>query len=290
MAPVRPFVTSVFDSHTHTATHIVADKVTNKCAIIDSVLDFDANSGRSAAKSANSVIDIVKLNNFEVEWIFETHIHADHLSAASYLKEKLGGKIVIGSQITAVQATLGQFFNVDYGKTSVNSPFDLMLSDGEILTMGELDISALHTPGHTPACMTYRIGDCVFVGDTLFMPDYGTARCDFPGGDAHILYESIQKILSLCPKTRMFLCHDYLGGRRTCYSWETTVEDQRRDNIHVHDGISENQFVEMRNRRDENLSLPELFIPSVQVNMNGGDFPAPEENGIHYLKIPLNVF
>lgn len=286
---ITPEVTAFFDETTFTVTYIVADPATRRCAIVDPVLDFDTASGRSDVASASKIARAVRDRDLEVEWILETHVHADHLSAASWLKRELGGTLAIGACITTVQEVFGNLFNAGPAFARDGRQFDHLLKDGEGFTIGTLAARAMHTPGHTPACMSYLVGDAAFVGDTLFMPDYGTARCDFPGGDARTLYRSIQRILDLPEQTRLFLCHDYKAEGRTEYRWETTVRDQRDNNIHVRDGISEDMFVQMRTARDKTLAMPRLLLPSVQVNMRAGAFPPAEENGIRYLKIPVDA-
>ena len=286
---MRPTVDSFFDEATNTVSHIVSDPATGKAAIIDSVLDFDPASGRTRTDSADRLIAHVKAKGLSIEWVLETHIHADHLSAAPYLLEKLGGRLAVGAAIAQVQQTFGDLFNAEPGFARDGSQFQHLFQDGETFRLGSIEARAIHTPGHTPACMTYIIGDAAFVGDTLFMPDYGTARCDFPGGDARQLYRSIRKIFALPPATRLFLCHDYKAPGRDDYRWETSVAEERAHNIHVHDGVSEDDFVVMRTARDATLSMPRLILPSVQVNMRAGDLPPPEENGLRYLKLPLNA-
>jgi glyoxylase-like metal-dependent hydrolase (beta-lactamase superfamily II) len=257
-------------------------------AIIDSVLDFDAAAGRTSTKAADEIIAFVKERGFDVQWLLETHVHADHLSAAPYLEEKLGGKIAIGANITVVQDVFGKIFNAGTEFERDGSQFDALFKDGDRIRIGEMTGHAIHTPGHTPACMTYVFGDAAFIGDTLFMPDYGTARADFPGGSAGDLYRSIRKVLALPPETRLFLCHDYKAPGRDQYAWETTVAEQRKSNVHVRDGVTEDEFVAMREARDKTLSMPKLIIPSIQVNMRAGDLPEAEDNGVRYLKVPLN--
>lgn len=286
---MRPTVDSFFDEATNTVSHIVADPASGKAAIVDSVLDFDPASGRTRTDSADRLIAHVKANRLTVEWVLETHIHADHLSAAPYLLEKLGGKLAVGAAIAQVQHTFGDLFNAEPGFARDGSQFHHLFQDNETFRLGGIEARAIHTPGHTPACMTYVIGDAAFVGDTLFMPDYGTARCDFPGGDARQLYRSIRKIFALTPQTRLFLCHDYKAPGRDEYRWETSVAEERASNIHVHDGVTEEDFVAMRTARDATLSMPRLILPSVQVNMRAGHFPPAEENGVSYLKLPLNA-
>lgn len=276
-----------FDPDTFTVTHVVADPATRRAAIIDSVLDFDPKSGRTSTASADAVIDYVRAQNLTVDWLLETHAHADHLSAAPYLKEKLGGQIAIGAEIKTVQSVFKTIFNARDIFTD-GRDFDVLFAEGDTFKIGELSVEVLHTPGHTPACVTYLLeGQDAFVGDTIFMPDYGTARCDFPGGDAAILFASIQKLLSLPPETRLHLCHDYPPPEREA-AWITTVAEQRAKNIHVHDGVDAAAFVQMRSERDQTLAMPRLLLPSVQVNVRAGRFPEAEDDGVHYLKIPLN--
>jgi glyoxylase-like metal-dependent hydrolase (beta-lactamase superfamily II) len=285
-----PEVKTFFDPDTYTCTHLVIDGRSARCAIIDPVLDYAPNSGRTSTRSADRVIDAVRGEQLTVEWILETHVHADHLSAAPYLQAELGGRIGIGFNVTRIQQTFGEVFNAGPGFATDGSQFDVLLGENEAFEVGAIGARALYTPGHTPACMSYLIGDALFIGDTLFMPDYGTARCDFPGGDAAQLYRSIQKLFSLPDETRMFMCHDYLPKGRDEYAWETTVGEQRRDNIHVHEGVGEAEFVAMRTGRDQMLDMPRLILPSVQVNMRGGRLPEPESNGTRYLKLPLDAF
>ena len=286
---MKPEVRTFFDEATFTATHVVWDPQTKAAAIIDSVRDYDPKSGRTTVESADEVIDFVDGQGLTVEWILETHVHADHLTAAPYLKEKLGGKIAIGAQIATVQGVFKKVFNAEDAFATDGRQFDKLFADGEAFNIGKLEAEVMHTPGHTPACATYVVGDAAFVGDTLFMPDFGTARCDFPGGDARQLYKSIHKILALPPETRLFLCHDYKAPGRPDYAWETTVAAERRGNIHVHEGVSEDDFVEMRTERDKTLDMPVLILPSVQVNMRAGNMPPAEDNGIRYLKIPVDA-
>lgn len=284
-----PEVQTFFDPATFTATHVVWDAATRKAAVVDSVLDFDQPSGRTSTASADQVVAFVKEQGLTVEWLLETHAHADHLSAAPYLKERVGGAIAIGEAIRTVQGVFAKVFNEPASFATDGSQFDRLLADGEVVMLGELELTALHVPGHTPACMAYVVGDAVFVGDTLFMPDYGTARCDFPGGDARGLYRSVRRLLDLPGETRVFLCHDYLAPGRSEYVWETTVAAQREANIQIHDGIAEDEFVAMREARDAGLAMPRLILPSVQVNIRAGHFPEPEANGVSYLKLPLNL-
>ncbi len=285
---LHPEVFSFFDEPTNTATYILKDPASRVVAIVDSVLDYDAAAGRTDTKAADALIEYVRKHDLKVEWLLETHVHADHLSAAPYLKEKLGGKIAIGAHITVVQDVFGKVFNAGTEFERDGSQFDALFKDGDRIRIGGMEGYAMHTPGHTPACMTYVFGDAAFIGDTLFMPDYGTARADFPGGSARDLYRSIQKVLSLPPETRLFLCHDYKAPGRDSFQWETTVAEQRASNVHVKDGVTEEQYVAMREARDKTLGMPKLIIPSIQVNMRAGDLPDPEDNGVRYLKVPLN--
>lgn len=285
---MNPTVQSFFDPATWTASHVVYANQGSACAVIDSVLDYDPKSGRTGTDSADRLIAFVRDNGLRVEWILETHAHADHLSAAHYLRGQLGGKIAIGAAITEVQKVFAGIFNLEAAFRPDGRQFDKLLHDGENFAIGALGAQAMSVPGHTPACMAYRIGDAVFVGDTLFMPDVGTARCDFPGGDAHALYRSMRRLLSLPAETRLFMCHDYPPGERPA-AWQTTVAEQRAANIHIHDGVAENEFVKMRNARDATLEIPVLILPSVQINIRAGDMPPPEDNGVSYLKIPLNM-
>lgn len=286
--PAAVQVRSFFDEATFTVTHVLSDPATGKAAIIDSVLDFDPASGRTSTTSADAVIAYVREQGVEVEWLLETHAHADHLSAAPYLQEQLGGKLAIGRHILTVQEVFGKIFNEGTRFARDGSQFDQLFDDGDRFAIGSIPAIALHVPGHTPADMAYVIGDVVFIGDTLFMPDYGTARADFPGGDARVLYRSVRRLLSLPEASRLFLCHDYKAPGRDTYVWETTVAQQRRANVHIHDGVSEDEFAAMREARDATLDMPRLILPSIQVNMRGGHFPEPEENGVSYLKLPLN--
>ena len=287
---MQPEVYAFFDEATFTVTYVVRDPSSLKAAVIDSVLDFDYASGRTDTRSADAVIDFITERGFQVEWLLETHVHADHLSAAPYLQQKLGGKIAIGRNITVVQDVFGKAFNAGTEFARDGSQFDRLFKEGDTFSIGNLEGRVLHTPGHTPACLTYVIGDAAFVGDTLFMPDYGTARCDFPGGDARTLYRSIQKVLALPGETRIFLCHDYKAPDREEYQHETSVAEQLAHNVHVHEGISEEEFVKMRTERDATLDMPRLILPSVQVNMRAGHMPPAEDNGQVYLKVPINKF
>ncbi|WP_341894025.1 MBL fold metallo-hydrolase [Ferrovibrio terrae] len=284
-----PQVHAFFDEPTFTVSYVVVDPATQVCAIVDSVLDYDPASGRTRKASADAIIAFIRQQGLKLDWILETHVHADHLSAAPYLKEQLGGKLGIGFNITVVQNVFGKVFNAGTDFARDGSQFDHLFNDGESFRIGGIEAKAIHTPGHTPACMTYVIGDAAFVGDTLFMPDYGTARCDFPGGDARLLYRSIRKIFALPPQTRLFMCHDYKAPGRDDYRWETTVAAERAGNVHVHDGIDEDSFVDMRRKRDATLDMPRLILPSVQVNMRAGHMPAAESNGMRYLKIPVDA-
>lgn len=283
-----PRVKGFFDEPTFTASYVVHDPATKVAAIIDSVLDFDHPSGRTSCESADAMIAYVEDEGLEVDWLLETHAHADHLSAAPYLQEKLGGKLVIGAEIVTVQNVFGKIFNEGTRFARDGSQFDRLLIDGDKLMIGEIPLIALHVPGHTPADMAYIIGDAVFTGDTMFMPDYGSARADFPGGDARQLYRSVRRLMKLPDQSRVFLCHDYKAPNRDDYVWETTMLAERTGNVHVHEGVSEEDFVEMRTQRDATLSMPKLILPSIQVNMRGGRMPEPEENGVSYLKLPLN--
>ncbi len=284
-----PIVKSFFDEATFTASHVVHDPTSKHAAIIDSVLDYDPESGRTAFSSADALAAYAEEKALIIDWLLETHAHADHLSAAPYLQQRLGGKIAIGRDIVNVQRIFGDLFNAGPDFKRDGSDFDHLFDDGDRFKIGSVDAMALHVPGHTPADFAYIIGGAVFTGDTLFMPDYGSARTDFPGGDARQLYRSIQRLLSLPEDTRLFLCHDYKVPARDQFAWETTVGEQRRSNVHIHDGVSEDEFVIMRNARDATLDVPRLILPSVQVNMRAGHMPAPEENGVRYLKIPLDA-
>ncbi|MGQ0588335.1 MAG: MBL fold metallo-hydrolase [Sphingosinicella sp.] len=283
-----PHVKGFFDEPTFTASYVVHDPATKVAAIIDSVLDFDQASGRTSFESADAITAYVEAEGLKVEWLLETHAHADHLSAAPYLQERLGGKLVIGAEIVTVQNVFGKIFNEGTRFARDGSQFDRLLVDGDKLMIGEIPLIALHVPGHTPADMAYIIGDAVLTGDTMFMPDYGSARADFPGGDARQLYRSVRRLMKLPDQSRVFLCHDYKAPNRDEYVWETTMLAERTANVHVHEGVSEDDFVEMRTQRDSTLSMPKLILPSIQVNMRGGRMPEPDENGVSYLKLPLN--
>ena len=285
---MKPNVKAFFDQATYTVSYVVSEPHGKLCAIVDSVLDFDPKSGRTSTASADAIIDYVKQNGLKVEWLLETHAHADHLSAAPYLKKAVGGRIGIGEHITDVQKIFKDVFNVEREFHPDGTQFDQLFKDGEEFRIGTLIVRAMHTPGHTPACMTYVTGDAAFVGDTLFMPDFGTARADFPGGDARTLYRSIQKVLSLPPETRLFMCHDYKAPGRDEFAWETTVSAEKAGNVHVREGITEDEFVKLRTERDATLDMPTLILPSVQVNIRAGEMPPPEDNGVSYLKIPIN--
>jgi glyoxylase-like metal-dependent hydrolase (beta-lactamase superfamily II) len=280
-------IESFFDPDTFTVTHVVSDAATRRAAIIDSVLDYDPKSGRTSHASADKLIDYVNQSALTVDWLLETHAHADHLSAAPYLREKLGGKIAIGRHICEVQGVFKKIFNAADMNTE-GAEFDRLFDDGEQFNIGNTVVRVMHTPGHTPACLTFVAGQDAFVGDTLFMPDYGTARCDFPGGDAATLYRSIKKVLALAPDTRLHLCHDYPPEGRGPV-WVTTVAQERANNIHVHDGVTEAEFVALRTARDKTLAMTVLILPAVQVNVRAGQMPPPEDNGVSYLKIPLNA-
>ncbi|ATU71709.1 Beta-lactamase hydrolase-like protein [Gluconacetobacter sp. SXCC-1] len=283
-----PVVRTFFDTPTFTATHVVQDPATRACAVVDSVMDYDPASGKTDHAMAQEMADYVTAGKLKVEWLLETHVHADHLSAAPWLQERLGGRLAIGADILRVQDIFGRLFNAGTRFARDGSQFDHLFHDGETFTLGTLPAIALHVPGHTPADMAYVIGDAAFIGDTLFMPDYGTARADFPGGNARTLYRSIRRLLSLPDETRVFLCHDYKAPGRDTYAWETTIGAERAHNVHVHDGVDEETFVTMRTTRDATLSLPNLIMPSVQVNMRGGHLPEPEDNGVSYIKIPVS--
>ena len=287
---LKPQIQAFFEAETFTYSYLVSDPQSKSCAIIDSVLDFDPASGNTATKSADLIIAAIKEQNLQLEWILETHVHADHLSAAPYLKAQLGGKIGIGAKITQVQEVFAEVFNTGSSFAKDGSQFDQLFNEGDSFQLGQLKVEVKHTPGHTPACITYLIADAAFVGDTLFMPDYGTARCDFPGGNAATLYQSIQKIFSLPAETRLFMCHDYLAPGRDNYLNETTVAEQQQENVHVGAGRSEVDFVALRTKRDASLEMPRLILPSVQVNMRAGQFPPADDNGVSYLKLPLNLF
>lgn len=285
----KPVVTGFFDEATNTISYVVADPATKRCAVIDSLLDFDQASGRTKTESSDRLIAFVRQQQLECEWIIDTHVHADHLSAAPYVRQQLGGRTAIGEHVSTVQRVFSKIFNEGQSFHTDGRQFDHLFADGEHYRVGSIEARAIHTPGHTPACMSHLIGDALFVGDTIFMPDFGTARCDFPGGDAGTLYDSIQKLFALPDDTRMFLCHDYKAPGRDDYVWETTVGAQKRSNIHVKAGTSRDEFIAMRTARDATLDMPKLILPSVQVNMRAGDMPPPESNGQRYMKIPINA-
>lgn len=284
-----PQVRTFFDEQTFTASHVVSDPATGRAAIIDSVWNFDQASGRTSSRSADEIIAYLSEAGLSVDWVLETHAHADHLSAASYLQEKLGGSIAIGREIVAIQGVFGKVFNEGAEFARDGSQFDRLLTDGDTLELGELTLVALHVPGHTPADIAYVVGDAVFVGDTMFMPDYGSARTDFPGGDARDLYRSVKRLMQLPDATRVFLCHDYKAPGRDEYAWETTIAAERSGNVHLSDGVTEEEFVAMRTKRDATLSMPKLILPSLQVNIRGGRVPEPDTNGVSYLRLPLNL-
>ncbi|MGD9020572.1 MAG: MBL fold metallo-hydrolase [Lysobacterales bacterium] len=286
---MKPTVKAFFDQPTNTVTYVVSDPGSGACAIIDPVLDFDQASGRTSTASADEVLGHVLDNGYEVAWILETHAHADHLTAASYLKAKTGAQTGIGRHITKTQAIFKEVFNLEDGFRTDGTQFDRLFDDGDTFELGALQIRVLHTPGHTPACVTYLAGDAAFVGDTLFMPDYGTARVDFPGGDAATLYRSIRRIFELPLTTRLFMCHDYKAPDRDEYAWETTVAAQREGNVHIRDGVSEAEFIEFRTGRDAKLGMPKLILPSIQVNIRAGEMPPADDNGVVYLKMPVDA-
>ena len=284
----QPDVQAFHDEATFTITYVVSDPATGHAAIVDSVLDYDPASGRTSTESADKVINFVNTQQLDVQWILETHVHADHLTGAPYIRENVGGRTAIGADVSRVQKTFKRIFNLKDLETD-GSQFDQRFVDGDSLSIGELEASVIATPGHTPACVTYVIGDAAFVGDTLFMPDFGTARTDFPGGSARQLYESIRKILALPDDTRLFMCHDYKAASRDEFAWESSVAEQRLNNIHISSGVSQDDFIRMRENRDSQLGMPKLILPSLQVNLRAGDLPEPEENDIRYLKIPLDT-
>ena len=285
---MNPTVQAFFDEATNTVSYVVREPDGNHCAIVDPVLDFDPKSGRTETHSADRIVQYVKDEGLEVEWLLETHAHADHLSGAPYLRDRLGGRVGIGEHITDVQKIFREVFNFERQFQPDGSQFDHLFEDGEEFGIGAMPVRTMHTPGHTPACMTYVVGDAAFVGDTIFMPDFGTARADFPGGDVRIMYRSIRKILDLPPETRLFMCHDYKAPGRDDYAWETTVAEERASSVHVADGVSEDEFVALRTARDAVLDMPTLILPSVQVNIRAGELPPEEDNGVSYLKIPVN--
>ena len=284
----QPAIKAFFDEPTNTVSYLVSDPQTGFGAVIDPVLDYDHRSGKADVRSAEAILKYAAEQGVTIAWVLETHAHADHLSGAPYIKARTGAKVAIGEHIRDVQRIFRPVFNA-LDVSGDGSEFDRLLSDGETLDIGNLRVEVIHTPGHTPACVSYRIGDAVFVGDTLFMPDYGTARADFPGGDARTLYRSIQRLLSLPPETRLFMCHDYKAPGRDTYAWETTVGEERTRNVHVKEGVGEDQFVAMREGRDATLAAPQLLLPSIQVNIRAGHFPPAESNGVHYLKVPVKL-
>lgn len=286
---MKPDVKAFFDNATNTVSFVVKDPNSNKCAIVDSVLDFDYASGHTDTKSADEIIAYVKAEGLEPEWLLESHVHADHLSAAPYIQREVGGKIGIGDQISVVQDVFGKVFNEGTEFQRDGSQFDKLFKEGDSFKIGDLSVNVLHTPGHTPACLTYVVEDAAFVGDTMFMPDFGTARCDFPGGSAEMLYNSIQKILALPDETRIFVGHDYKAPGRDEFAWETTVAEQKAANIHVSADKDEDAFIKMRTERDAQLNMPKLIVPAIQVNMRAGQMPEPESNGQVYLKVPVNA-
>ena len=286
---LAPQVAAFFDEQTFTASYVVSDRATKRGAIIDSVWNFDHASGRTSFKSADAIIAHVEANGLTVDWILETHAHADHLSAAPYLQQKLGGELGIGREIVTVQGVFGKIFNEGTEFARDGSQFDRLLDDGDTLMIGDIPLIALHVPGHTPADMAYVVGDALFTGDTIFMPDYGTARCDFPGGDARNLFLSVRRLMGLPNATRVFLCHDYKAPGREDFAWETTILAERTANVHIHEGVTEDQFSAMRTERDATLSMPKLILPALQVNIRGGHLPPAEDNGVHYLKLPLDL-
>jgi glyoxylase-like metal-dependent hydrolase (beta-lactamase superfamily II) len=281
-------IQAFFDEPTNTVTYLVSDSQTRQAAVIDPVLDYDHPSGKASTVSADRVLEKARSDGLTIAWVLETHAHADHLSAAPYIRQRTNAQVAIGEHIREVQTIFRPVFNID-DLSGDGSEFDRLLKDGETLEIGQLTVEVLHTPGHTPACVSYRIGDAVFVGDTLFMPDYGTARADFPGGNARTLFRSIQRLLALPPETRIFLCHDYKAPGRDSYAWETTVAEERARNVHVREGIDEDAFVTMRQKRDATLAAPTLLLPSIQVNIRAGHLPRAESNGVHYLKIPVRM-
>ena len=285
-----PMVEAFFDEPTFTASYVVYDSVARRAAIVDSVLDFDQASGRTSTASADAIADFVREAGLTVDWLLETHAHADHLSAAPYLQERLGGQLAIGRGILEVQKVFGTIFNEGTEFARDGSQFDRLLDDGDRIEIGEIPVTVLHVPGHTPADLAYVVGDAAFVGDTMFMPDYGTARADFPGGDARTLYRSIRRLMNLPSETRVLLCHDYKAAGRDRFVWETTIGSERTGNVHVHEGVSEDDFVAMRRERDATLDMPRLILPAIQVNMRAGHLPEPEDNGRRYLKLPLDAF
>ncbi len=287
---MQPAVHAFFDEATNTLTYVVREPEGRACAVIDSVLDFDHASGRTDTRSADAVVAFIAERGWDLHWVLETHVHADHLSAAPYIQERLGGKVGIGDRITVVQETFGKIFNEGTRFQRDGSQFDRLFTDGDSVMIGQMRVDVLHTPGHTPACLTYVIGDAAFVGDTLFMPDFGTARCDFPGGSAEVMFHSVQRILSLPEETRIFVGHDYKAPGREVFAWESTVGEQKAKNVHIGAGRSKEDFIHLREARDATLAMPRLIVPSLQVNMRAGHMPEPEDNGVSYLKLPINGF
>ncbi|WP_374570963.1 MBL fold metallo-hydrolase [Acinetobacter sp.] len=286
----RPWVQEFFDENTNTYSYVVTDPQTRKCAVIDSVLDYDAASATTQTAHADQILAFIQQNSLSIEWILETHVHADHLTASQYIKEQAGGKTAISSKIAIVQETFSAIYNLDIKRFSSQPVFDHLFEDHEAFQIGEMQAYNIPTPGHTPACLSYVIGDAVFVGDTLFMPDYGTARCDFPKGSAAVLFDSVQLLYRLPEQTRVYLCHDYLPEGRQQYQCQTTIQAQKQGNIHIHAGADKGEFAAMRSRRDASLAMPKLILPAIQINMDAGRMPEPEQNGIRYLKLPLNYF
>ncbi|NUF65511.1 MBL fold metallo-hydrolase [Acinetobacter bereziniae] len=287
---MNPIVQDFFDENSNTFSYVVTDPISKCCAIIDSVLDYDAASATTSTTHADQIIEYIQQHQLCVEWILETHVHADHLTASQYLKQKLGGRIAMSEKIAIVQDTFSQIYHLDIKALNAHQSFDYLFKDHEVFKIGQLEAYNIPTPGHTPACLTYVIGDAAFVGDTLFMPDYGTARCDFPKGSAAQLYDSVMQIFKLADDTRIFLCHDYLSESRTDYACQTDLKTQRQENIHIHSGVTKLAFIRMREQRDASLSMPKLILPAIQINMDAGKFPEAESNGVRYLKLPLNYF
>lgn len=287
---IKPIVKAFFDNETNTFSYVVTDPESRQSAIIDSVLNYDAASATTKTTSADEMIDYIQQNSLSINWILETHVHADHLTASQYLKQKVGGVVAISEKIAVVQETFSVIYNLEPKYFNATRSFDYLFKDGEHFKIGEIDAYNIPTPGHTPACLSYVIGDAVFVGDTLFMPDYGTARCDFPKGSAATLFDSVQKLFTLDSNMRVFLCHDYLPEDRDHFIYETSIAEQKKHNIHINESIKKEDFVQMRNQRDATLAMPKLILPAIQINMQAGQFPEPEENGISYLKIPFNFF
>ena len=287
---IKPIVKAFFDKETNTFSYVVTDPNSHQSAIIDSVLNYDAASATTHTTSADEMIDYIQQNSLSINWILETHVHADHLTASQYLKQKVGGVVAISEKIAVVQETFSAIYNLEPKYSNATRSFDYLFKDGEHFKIGEIDAYNIPTPGHTPACLSYVIGDAVFVGDTLFMPDYGTARCDFPKGSAATLFDSVQKLFALDGDMRVFLCHDYLPEDRDHFVYESSIAEQKKHNIHINESIKKEDFVQMRNQRDATLAMPKLILPAIQINMQAGQFPEPEENGIRYLKIPFNFF